>query len=420
MSHVDNSVTNQVADEVLMPVATENDESADVEKAHKYSTGSYFARYGTVMLVRSDEKLTKKQIYEEVLAGLRAESRVVEIGSSDCHPDWMGAFRAYMQRGKFPDELLLSSEFYFDAVKLVDPVYFTVSVPIKNQKPFRGEEDIPTSEYFAAWDGITLVVAWERDREVLIPPHSGGHVVIEIIGQALASRKLGLYVQACSQNCTNMFTHKDLRVEKFPGKGGLSCKKGRQNGRLIDVHVESEGGGGQVALEILLGMQWYGSQFARFKNYSRRIQDLEQYAREMVDELLQLNYSGISSDAGKRISWKSVKTLGIIPFRRRRALAAKTKTLVSSLWLALSRIEAIRRDWDRVQLHLLEKEDRYGIFFDADTGMDLKITSSMDTNFIRSAVEQHETRKDARITAVATFTGAVGGLVGAVIGGLLS
>jgi hypothetical protein len=185
--------------------------------------------------------------------------------------------------------------------------------------------------------------------------------------------------------------------------------------QCVDVHLHSEGGPDEIAAAIVETTGQEGYTFAIYKNYARRILDLEKYARSMVDELLELNHERIERS-------KQSLVRRFREFWVKRSDERQVRLLMSSLLLALARIEAFRTDWLQKRSYLNELLDsfHYGPLYQMDQGDDDNAIMSQDLSVIGSAVEQTANRMDARVIAWTTGMVALAGLLGAVIGGLVT
>jgi hypothetical protein len=375
----------------------------------------YFGRYGTFLLLAPERMPSADDLRDGLEKAIRDDNRIISAMSVSIKKDWLNRTRVYPKRADTTDRALLSNEDYRDAIEFSDPVAFTVKIPIKNQQPFRGVEDIPTDTYYAAWDGITAVVLWRRESGDRRPPRSGGHIVIDVLRDIAASAGLGFYAQACSPGCTNVFAHRVMRIERVRGQRKFSIRGVDDYTKCVNVHVHNDGGPEEIAAAILETTGSEGYFFAIYKNYARRIRDLEKYARSTVNELLALNHQKL--ERSQQPLAKRLRNLWANHSNER-----YVRVLMSSLWLSLARIEAFRTDWLQARGRLNDLLDRfhYGPLYETDRGDDDNAIMSQDLSIIGRAVEQTAIRMDARALAWTTGMVALAGLLGAVVGGLLT
>ena len=396
----------------------EKAEAADEESPEKepeVPDDYYFGRYGTFMLIAPEAMPSADDLRNRLEQAIREDNRIVDAKPVSIKKDWLYRTLVYPRRVETTDRALLSNEDAGGAIRFSEPVAFTVKVPIKNQPPFRGVNDIPTDTYYAAWDGITAVVLWQREPGDLRPPRSGGHVVIDVLRNIAKFVGLKFYAQACSPGCTNIFAHRVMRIERVRGSRRFSVRGVDNYAQCVDVHLHSNGEPDEIAVGIVNTTGQEGYTFAIYKNYARRIRDLEKYARSMVDELLGLNHERI--ERSKMSTIRRFRT-----FRVKRSGERRVRLLMSSLWLALARIEAFRTDWLQKRSYLNDLLDRfhYRDLYAMDQGDDDNAIMSQDLSVIGSAVEQTANRMDARVMAWTTGLVALAGLLGAVVGGLLT
>ncbi|GAB3666075.1 hypothetical protein GCM10027596_33030 [Nocardioides korecus] len=275
-------------------------------------------------------------------------------------------------------------------------------------------DDVPTDTYFVAWDGITALVMWDREEETVLPTRSGGHVVIDILTDVLASAGGALYAQPCSPGCTNEFAHRVLRIERAVGPRMVGKVK-THGFPAADIHVHSENEPIGVAGDMMISLRQTAFFFARYKNLARRIQDLESAARSDVDRLLEVQYEQIRR--AKLKFGARAREIG-----KAREERSETKVLVARLWIALARLESFKREWDGMRRRFLESAEESGSLpmFQDDFGDDDHAVDSLDLSFIRAAIEQSASRYDTRVVALATGAGGAAGLVGSMVGALLS
>lgn len=408
ISHEDTQLAER-ASEMLPAPEPDGDKSKEVPRDY------YFVRFGTFMLLARDKVPPVDELKERLESAIKKESRISSSDPVVLRKDWVYSTTVYPKRKDTTDEKLFNGSDRRKAIRLSDPVSFTVTVPIKNQPEFKGYADIPTDTYYVAWDGITVVVAWPRSADEKMPPRSGGHVVVDILRALAKSADLDFYAQACSPACENMFAHRVMRLERVESPN-ISLSRVKAVGfPCVDVHLHCAGDACAVARAILKPIANVAYVFAMFKNYARRIRNLESLARTMVIGLLSIDHSHI--ERLKLPFYRRIKETW-----RHKSDKRKARLLISSLWLILSGIEVLRSDWLGYRNDLLDQLEgqKLGDLFQADQGDDDKAVMSQDLSFIRSAVEQTANRQDARALAWTTALVAGAGLLGAVIGGLLT
>jgi hypothetical protein len=318
---------------------------------------------------------------------------------------------------------LLSGGDAFLALYMSDPVLFRVHVPIKNQPLFRDETDVPTEDYWVAWDGITLVALWDREAGSEFPPRSGGHVVIDIIRDASRRAGFDMFVQACSRGCKNMFAHRVIRVTQYPGdeESDVVTYKGR-GFPVVQAHLHQDGAQRDVLEVLFRDLARLGYTFAQYKNAGLRVRAVEDRARILVEELLALDYQKIYAASAPRRERLRVVLRKFRHAVGRGGASSDSKRLISMIWLAMANIEALRRDWLvwRRRLDDSSKSRGRDSIHDIDRKDDDLAVESMDIAFLRAAVEQRSGRIDNREIVLVTFASAVVAAAVALVTALLT
>jgi hypothetical protein len=292
----------------------------------------YFGRFGSVVLKTGCQRPTRVDLYEKVRSALERDSRVSLIEEALARPEWMAAFVMYPDDDGSQEDLLTETD-HFHAVRLRDPLVFTVRVPKRNQPRFKDSDDIPTDIYYTAWDGVSLIVLWDRPLALREPPRSGGHVVVDILKDVSQAAGFDLYVQACNPACTNIFAHQVLRIEQYKESEHPTAHVVEGSKRpVVDVHVGALSNGSDVAMMIYRGFGFRMMQFARLKNSSRRLRAVEQLVRKRLAKLLQLQYSRNS----RRTLHLRERVSALWTHRNDRSTERR---LAAALWLGLARIE---------------------------------------------------------------------------------
>ena len=96
-----------------------------------------------------------------------------------------------------------------------DPIAFQLHVPAKNQPKVFDSDTIPSEDYFVLWDGGNLLVGWEQPAGGHVGS-SGGHIVEEVVEQAVERAGVDLMVQACNPDCACVFLHTAIHAVVQP------------------------------------------------------------------------------------------------------------------------------------------------------------------------------------------------------------
>jgi hypothetical protein len=386
--------------------------------SHPASSGHYYARFGTLLLVDKGATAPMKA-FPALTAALDADTRVTEVRSRPVQAAWSHVNRIYPQNAENTSvDLSLADQTRNLHVR--DPLLIEIRVPIKNQPLFHDEDDVPSDTYWATWDGTTVVVLWERPKEQELPPRSGGHIALEIFQKAAVGAGFAAVIQACSPHCQNRFAHRVMRISQFPGDEQPSY---REHGfPVVETHLHSDGDAADVAIMIAEDLARVGEQFAIHKSYARRILDIEKDLRARVSQLLALDWKRSNyarRNALFRIAsglWQGAKSsLG-------RGDSQTSRWLIANLWLGMSSIEVLRRDWADTARHLNDASrdaGRADLYSDDRKDDDASI-AALDIAFVRAAVEQKASQFDNRIIAWATLAGAAAAIVATLIAASLT
>lgn len=391
----------------------------DSESGH--TSSACFARFGSFMLSAPCGHPPSEVVIERVCGALRDDPRIKEIGEVRIRPEWTATRESYphTRHSDADADALLSGSDHFHSVRFSDPIAFTVSVPIRNQPAFKGYRDVPTDTYWVAWDGVTAVVLWERESDLRVGdntasvPRSGGHVVADILHAAASAAGFDLYVQSCSPNCENLFAHRLLWIDTVaPTSKQPMLKVVRESlGQNLAIELRSDGQGTDLALDLLHSLRLEGGYFAHFKNSAQRIFDLDDLAHKLVGELLELHYD-------RNLRRRKPVHLQPIASWKARGERRRAEEIIASLWLAISRVQALRSQWFPLRDRFLESTQKYGTaaLFELDHKDDQRAVERQDLEFVRAAVEQSANRLDSRYVALLTGLSALSGLIGAVVG----
>lgn len=333
-----------------------------------------------------------------------AESRGHDQGFTYSEECWPDASRSDS------DEALRTGDDSFSVLRLDGPVLFCVQVPKKNQPAHHGFSDFPSDTYWVAWDGVTAIVTWTQPNQRI--PMAGGHVVEEILRSALQGLGCDLYVQACSPGCDNLFTHTIMHVLVDPEVDDLECTT--RTNMEADVTVGVVDDDEDLLMELWFGLNMSFNSFAEMKNLGRRSIDLENSARKTLAHLLAHYYEHATADAQK--GWKRTRALW-----SQRGWRREASQLMAGLWLTLSNIEVVRRQWEEAHRSFARQTGSQGlaVIFDVDYREDAEVVASLDVSHLEVNVQQIGTRLDSRSLSWATGLGAIAGGVAGLLAGLL-
>lgn len=390
-------------------------ERSDPPKLPARRPSTYMVRVGTFMLAATCEAGPISELLEVIEQGLRDDPRVATIKFPAQDQHWINNEIRYPGGEETGVDVLLSGSDHFHNIVLTNPVEFIVQVPKKNQPDFRGYTDHPSDTYYVAWDGLTVVVGWSVGGTAESVPMAGGQIVADVLQDSLEKANLKLYVQSCSAGCTKLFWHTTVIL--------------REREEVEDhKFVDSPAPHGAVVMEapiyrnalsamamLLMVIRAEARHFAGFKNYSRRLINLDQASKSMVDSLLEIQYRKTHRQS--------------LPIRdrvrewwRHRSDTRAMKRLVSSLWLSASRHEALLGEWheDHDEFRDTIRENDSAVLFSRDLVRDERAVERQDLAFITRAVAETSSRFDARLIALVTIVGGLAALAGALLGAALA
>ncbi|MBP1137342.1 hypothetical protein JOE31_003574 [Arthrobacter sp. PvP023] len=380
----------------------------------------YFARFGSLVLLAADDDRTPEEERTAIIEALKSDPRVVHVSSEPLETARTNYRRIFPPRHQTDVRSLLLGEDIHPALKMSHPISFKVHVPLKNQPLFSGYDDLPTEDYWVTWDGFTAIVMWQRS-EFEMPTRSGGHIVVDMLEEAAKKAGMRLHVQACSPGCANMFAHRVMKVQQYPGEDGYVTFQ-EKGFPVVEVHLHSQNDPEDVLAVLGANVFHVGQQFALYKNVGRRVLDMESTARAIAADLLEIDYDRLlarSKHLPARF-WNNVKD---IPAKLTgKGARQREGKAIAELWIAMSSIEATRRDWVQHRLGFLGSADSQGrlALYDIDRTDDDVVIQSLNLDFIRSAVEQKSRAIDNKSIALATIAGAIAAALGGVAGAIMS
>lgn len=387
--------------------------SVELVAAPEESSPSVFmARVATLFAIMPDGQKDKEKCYDALMQSIEQDSRITSVEKRRFDPNWSHTFRVFPYDPR--DDDILTDRDEQRALLLGRHIRFVARVPYKNQPKFRGADDFPSEAYDVCWDGIFLVVVWKSTFGARIPS-AGGHVVIDILREA--GRRAGMQVQTqgCSAGCTFMFMHNTLTLEaETTDTGSVELERVSEGRRRFVIHAGNVETGAEAAALIFRHFGTESISFARFKNLARRIRTIDKIAHQNTSLLLRLNY--------EKSLRRSVPILKRRPdFKATRKARSDRSELTSGLWLALIQLETLTREWLEVRTSMFKQMESHGTldFFETDLVDDDIVVESLETELIRTTLENVGSRSDNRIIAFATAAGALAAVVGGFIGAVI-
>ncbi|MFJ2543735.1 hypothetical protein [Microbacterium sp. NPDC087589] len=283
------------------------DESEEIG-SHPEPAGRYFVRFGTFFLAMERPRTDLTNLRDSLQKALDDDPRVASVTADPLRVAWSSQSKMYPPSEKIDTFELITGADGVIAPHFPDPLRFRIHVPIKNQPLFRDEADVPSDNYWVVWDGLTVVLGWERGEEERVPPRSGGQIVVEILEQAAISAGARLVVQACSPGCKNLFAHRVLSVVQYPGTDRAIgyVKRGFP---VVATHVHVDGGPEELVMRVWEDLSRSSEAFAQYKNVGRRILTPEQRSRALVAELLARDMVEAEAQA-RNVIWRGGRAIG--------------------------------------------------------------------------------------------------------------
>jgi hypothetical protein len=386
----------------------------------------YFGRAAVCFLAVGPDG-DDQQLYEDLVNTLKADPRVETVDSpaasrQEFSRPTLTSFGSFtddesVDEGEAPDPFSHLHFFTFGR-----PILLEIRSPKRLQRQYAGFKQIPTDKYWAAWDGITLVVVWEIERvhgraidendffRALSP--SAGLLVQDVLKEAAEKAGTEFRTIACSPNCDYTFSHSNL-VLNTVGEDEETVFSAEEG--VIEVDLGSEHAPGVAARELYQAVSFVGRAFARVRSDSRTMQSAAWHTHIDVAKLLQLDYERAVLGAKPFLKalperWKS---------RRWRRIA---RQLVAQISLDLATLEHVRADLARFRKIYDDaaQDANSGLVFKHEYELGLGIISTIEVSEARSAVDRVTASLDTRALVLATSLGAiVGALIGAVVGTLL-
>jgi hypothetical protein len=285
------------------------------------------------------------------------------------------------------------------------PLMFRIKVPKNAQPTFSNRDFVPSETYLVYWDGEVLSACWEQKVKDRIPS-AGGHVAMEILGDAVRNLGGELYIQACSPGCLHKFVHATMLVRTDPKAHEFSVRRTGVWSSDCEVVVPGDWDFQRVAREFYRYLRGPLHYFAEVKNLGRRILDVHHRTWHDLEDLVQIQYTQARIHALG--PWNRVKKRWKL-----RGWRKQSQLHLSELWIALTVLDMLRSRWRDRKLRFDEAtaETRTQVVFERDYANDASAIEGLDLDLIRAGVEHASSRLDTRAVVWASVLGTVGGAV---------
>ena len=289
------------------------------------------------------------------------------------------------------------------------PICFQVRVPAKNQPLHFEFNDVPTDTYYVAWDGMNVVVMWVQGADDF--PMSAGQVVADIVADAVTQCNGYLYIQNCSPGCTFNFAHRTLRLGLDEDVELFEIVDSAPGEPTVDLFLPGLTTPLQQVDYVAAMIRGSLTEFAEFKNYGRRLIDLETAVRIDLTEVLSLLHRH-SEIAGMSLGLRKLRARWSARRWRREARA-----LVARTWLGMANIEALSRQWQSQRDNWMNGYAETFALLEHDSRQDIASVESLQLDSMVATTNQVSAGLDNRTVVLATAWGAIaGGLAGGLAG----
>jgi plasmid stabilization system protein ParE len=404
-------------------------EQSDVKSDTVPSEGPvqrFIVRVGTFYLwVDHDHSGTGPggELARQLGEALDDDSRVTWVSVPNLDPGWNRYFMAYPSVATTgEDSGLRDGQRHFHVQAFSQPIAFRVHVPLKNQPTTHAGDKVPTEDYFALWNGESLLVAWATSSKSEIG-WGGGHIVADVVETAAKKVKADVYVQACNEACDHMVVHTDLLLEMVDDGPRWEVEPDQDHILLLEATARGKSDLESAARAAWRSLRTSLRSFAAVKNSARNVLDLERGIRVDLDQLATVHYQ-VAELASRpwrppvKQAWrpKAWATTRFIEHWKARHWRRASRILLSRVWLGLGNLEVARRQWEVDYAHY-RRSTRFAQIrplFEAADLDEREHVANLDLSLMQSSTQQAAARLDNSAVARATIGGAVAGAVAAV------
>jgi hypothetical protein len=390
---------------------TETDKTPDVPAAPPKAI--YLLRVATAYLVVPHEHGAAKADVgwaDRLKDALEADPRVVSATVPTLDPGWSPHMIAYPGMEDIDDDWgIIDGVRHVHVQRFSNPVGFHMHVPAKNQPKVFQDDVIPAEDYFVLWNGQSLIVAWRQDFGSPLSS-SGGHIVESVLQEACNRIDATTRFQSCNPSCQFLFVHTDIVLIPDPNTTSWVHTPDPEDATTLLVRAPAAGD-----LEATARAAWrrYAQalrDFADMKNIGRRIMDLELVVRRDLDKLNGLHHRR----AEAREHGVLRRVAAIWKFRSWRR---QSRYYLARLWLALSSLEHMKRQWADERGHFTRTTREAGVesLFDLDASDEIDSVRELDLSLIEGALDHASARLDTSAVVSATVFGAIAGAIAAAI-----
>ena len=368
-------------------------------------------RLATAYLVVPHDTTDTIEYARRLVEVLQRDPRVTRAHVGPLDRDWSPQYTAYPPMDEDTSHsTVLDATRHMHGQLFSEPVAIELRVPAKNQPKVFEYDEIPSERYLALWDGQCLLVAWEQPAADGVGS-SGGHVIEEILEEAVDAIDAGLFVQACNPRCRYVFLHTAIRAT-IDRNATADWSMSHRSGDPYNLELVLSAGDSlpEVALTAWWRLRGSLRKFATMKNRGRQILELESLVRSDLDHLNRLHHERAS--ASQR---RFPARLGVLWTHR--SWRRVSRFYLARLWLGLGSLERLRRQWSDEATSFRRTADEHNLqdLFTVDTYDEVALVEKLDLHLVEAAVEHAEGRLSSNLLALATVGGGVAGAVVAAI-----
>lgn len=397
----------------------------------------YVARMAVCGLVIAPDDIGDK-VYGEIVGELEKDPRVDTIRSAESGSNTFyqvplagfesgdeGDYDAEEEGSDISDGCLVPDPAsHIHTLSFRKPILMHIRAPKRLQEPFGDFNSIPSEEYWAAWDGLTLMVVWriledgrlrkvdERDIVRASSP-AGGLIAQRVLSEAAANSGYRVQTLECSPNCNYTFSHADMLVSTAGPDIEILFSQELKDGNTVRVEVPAGHDPEYIAYMLLKRVDLASHAFAVIRCDSEAMQQAFFHASSDTASLLRLNYE-------RALVVTTPFPMSLVLRWRQRRWKRDARRYIARIRLSLATIERLRSHSARYRgIYTRSAKDAGGIF-DYEFGLSVESMSTVEIAEIRSSIENLTQSFDTNALVLATAIAAiVGAIVGAVVATLL-
>lgn len=389
-----------------------------VAESESRSNLKFAARVGLCILSHSPGR-DIKEIYKNIIAGLNGDSRIANLVADD--PNKIRFRQGTVPVSGISDdddrfELPINPDRHIHYLRFNPPVRMHIRTPRRVQASGDDSRNVPSDEYWAVWDGVTLAVAWRYEDSDRPFGRLGGNVVLDMLDKSAEAAHAMAEAIPCGPNCDYPFAHADITLRPALENAQNDVEFIRRGEYDMDAYIPMMSDVQSAVSQLFAAVNFQGRCLAEMRSQSRTMLDLAERAREDLGDLLMIYYNNVTSTF-------SFKLNGLRRWLRRIRWGASANKLIASLWLAIATIEARKLDLANTKFIYENATSKNGLnlVFEFEYAQDMNLVDHIDVTSFKEAVDHASGRLNTRAMVVATATAAiVGALAGAIVSGIIT